>query len=134
MLKIWIKWTYYYEKNWFSHWNARQKKQCVGFVDYDEYIWYILNNMEYSDLERLRLRLFNTYKNQIKYTKFWEEDINWNMFKWYKLESPIIEISSEDFFNLLDSKYKKRYCVWDSFRERYYLKSNFINYVNLNVV
>lgn len=134
MLKIIIRWTYYKDNHWFSSWNARQKKESVFFYDYDKYIWYIINHMDYSDLQRLRLRLYNTYKKHIKYSKFWELDKEWNKFEWYKLESPIIEISSEDFFNLLDLKYRKNYCIWDSFRERYFLNSKFINYVNINVI
>lgn len=129
-----IKWTYYKDNTWFSSWNARQKKECVFFYDYDKYIGYIIQNLDYSDLQRLRLKLFQLYKKQIKYTKFGETNIKWDLLEWYKLESPIIEVSSEDFFNLLERKYKKLYLLWDSFRERYYLKSNFINYVNLNVI
>ena len=134
MLQVVINWVYYKDNAWFSNFNARQKKECVYFYDYDDYIWYIIQNMDYSDLQRLRLRLFQYLKKHIKYTRFWESDINWNKYEWYKLESPIVEIPSDEFFNMLDYKYKKKYCIWDSFREKYYLKSNFINYVNLNVV
>lgn len=134
MLQIVINWTYYPDNTWFSSWNARQKKECVFFYDYDKYIGYIIQNLEFSDLQRLRLKLFQYYKKQIKYTKFWEENINWEVFKGRKLTSPIIEVPSEVFFNLLERKYKKNYLDRDSFRERYFFKSNFINYVNLNVI
>lgn len=133
MLYIVIQWTYYKENVRFSSWNARQKKECVYFYDYDEYIGYIIQNMDYSELQRFRLRVYQKYQKQIKFTKFWESDVDWNIFEWYKLQSPIIWIDSSDFALLLDNDTRKRYFVYDTVRERYYYKSKFINYVQLNV-
>ena len=128
-----IQWTYYKENVRYSSWNARQKKECVYFYDYDEYIGYIIQNMDYSELQRFRLRVYKKYQKQIKFTKFWESDVDWNIFEWYKLQSPIIWIDSSDFALLLDNDTRKRYFVYDTVRERYYYKSKFINYVQLNV-
>ena len=123
MLYIVIQWTYYKENVRFSSWNARQKKECVYFYDYDEYIGYIIQNMDYSELQRFRLRVYQKYQKQIKFTKFWESDVDWNIFEWYKLQSPIIWIDSSDFALLLDNDTRKRYFVYDTVRERYYYNS-----------
>ena len=133
MLDIIISWTYYKENVRFSSWNARQKKDCVYFYDYDSYIWYIIQNMDLSELQRLRLKIYQKYKDLIKFTKFWELDRDWNKFEWYKLQSPIIRMSTDDFASLLDFQSRKRYFVYDNIREKYYYKSEFINYVNINV-
>lgn len=134
MLDIVIQWTYYKENVWFSSWNARQKKECVYFYDYDQYIWYIIQNMDFSDLQRLRLNLYQKYQKLIKFTKFWDVNNQWEKFEWYKLQSPIIRLDITDFASLLDLENRKKYFLYDKIKERYYLKSDFINYCNLNVV
>lgn len=133
MLDIVISWTYYKENVRFSSWNARQKKDCVYFYDYDSYIWYIIQNMDLSELQRLRLKIYQKYQKLIKFTKFWEIDRDWNKFEWYKLQSPIIRIDTNDFASLLDIQSRKRYFLYDDVKEKYYYKSEFINYVNINV-
>lgn len=130
MLQVVIKWNYYKENHWYSSWNARQKKECVYFVDYDDYVKYILNSMSFSDLQKLRLNIYNKYHKLIKFTPFWEVDKDWNKFEWYRLESPIIDIDNTDFAELLPNVWvRKRFFVWDSIREKYFLKSKFINYI-----
>lgn len=133
MLDIVISWTYYKENVRFSSWNARQKKDCVYFYDYDSYIWYIIQNMDLAELQRLRLKIYQKYQKLIKFTKFWELDRDWNKFEWYKLQSPIIRIDTNDFASLLDVQSRKRYFLYDDVKEKYYYKSEFINYVNINV-
>lgn len=135
MLRIVIQWNYYKENKWIFDLNkARWKKEMVYFYDYDEYIGYIIQHMDYSDLQKLRLNLYNAYHKLIKFTSFSEIDNNWNKFEWYKLQSPIIDIDNTDFALLIPNKdIRKRYFVWDNIREKYFLRSDFINYVNLNV-
>jgi len=136
MLKIVIQWTYYKEnKSIFDLDKWRWKKEMVYFYDYDDYSWYIIQNMSYSDLQKLRLNIYNKYHKQIKFTPFNETDNNWNVFEWYKLQSPIIEIDNTDFALLIpNASYRKNYYVRDNVREKYFLKSNFINYVKFNVL
>ena len=134
MLKVVIKWTYYKDSRWYSSRNARQKKDCVYFYDYDDYAGYIIQHMDYSDLQKLRLNIYNKYHKLIKFTPFGEVNMNWEKFEGLKLESPIIDIDNTDFANLIpSSSVRKNYFTWDSIREKYFLRSNFINYVNLNV-
>lgn len=135
MLKVIIHWIYYKDNHWYSSWNARQKKECVYFYDYDDCIWYIINSMSYSELQKFRLNIYNGFHKSIKFTKFWEVDRNWDRFEWLKLDSDIIDIDNSDCAKLLpNSDLRKKFFEWDSVREKYYLKSNFINYVKFNYV
>ena len=44
-------------------------------------------------------------------------------------------LDNTDFAELIPNKdYRKKFYIRDSMREKYFLKSNFINYVNLNYV
>ena len=133
MLDIVISWTYYKENVYFSSWNARQKKECVFFYDYDDFVGYIVQHMDYSELQRLRLRIYQLYQKEIKFTKFIDNNKDWWKFEWYHLQSPIIRIPENDFAELLENKTRKKYFDYDNVRERYYYKSKFINYVVLHV-
>ena len=134
MIQIVIQWRKYNDKSIFCLDKARRKKEMVWFVDRDEYSDYVINNMEYSDLQKLRLNIYNKYYKQVKFTPFSETDNNWNVFTWYDLKSPIIEIDNTDFAKLIPNRdYRKRFYMWDSIREKYFFKSEFINYVKLNV-
>ena len=132
MLKIVISWNYYKDNVWYSSWNARQKKDCVYFYEYDDMAWYIIQHMEYSEIQRLRLHLYQKYQKLIAFTKFIEQDKNWDTFEGYKLLSPIIDVSTSEFAELLDKWTRKRYFEYDDVKERYYYRWDFINYVNLN--
>lgn len=130
MLQIVIHWTYYKENVWFSAWNCRQKKECVFFYDYDDLAWYIIWDMDYSDLQKFRFNIYRYYQKEIKFTPFRESDKDWNLFEWYKLQSPIIELDSDTLARLLPSReLKKRFFIYDNVREKYFYKSKFINYI-----
>ena len=133
MLDIVISWTYYKENVYFSAWNSRQKKECVFFYDYDDFVGYIIQHMDFSELQRFRLKIYQKYQKEIKFTKFIEKNNQWDKFEWYHLQSPIIRVNENDFACLLDYNTRKRYFDYDNVRERYYYKSKFINYVCLNV-
>lgn len=136
MLRIVIQWVYYKENRGIFDLNkGRRKKEMVYFYDYDNYSWYIIQNMSYSDLQKLRLNIFNKYKKLIKFTPFSEMSNNGEKFEWYKLQSPIIDIDNSDFAELIPNYiYRKKYFLRDNIKERYFLKTDFINYVNLNVI
>lgn len=135
MLQVVIQWRKYNDKSIFSLDKARRKKEMVWFVDRDKYSDYVINNMEYSDLQKLRLNIYNKYYKLVKFTPFSESDNNWNVFTWYDLTSPTIEIDNSDFAKLIPNKdYRKRFYIWDSIREKYFFASEFINYINIHVV
>lgn len=131
MLKVVINWTYYkQERKFFNDWNSRMKKNCVFFYDYDDYAKYIIDHMDYSELQKFRLNIYNYYHKLIKFSQFSEYDVNNWIIEWLKISSPIIEVDNTDFANLLPKlDLKRRYFDWDRIREKYTLKSNFINYI-----
>lgn len=107
----------------------------VWFVDRDKYSDYVCTHMEYSDLQKLRLNIYNKYYKLVKFTPFTEQDNNWNTFTWYTLSSPIIEIDNTDFAKLIPNRdYRRRFYMWDSLREKYFFTSKFIDYINKNVI
>lgn len=134
MLEIVIHWTYYKENVFFSSWNARQKKECVFFYDYDDFVGYIINHLDYSQLQKLRLALYQKYQKMIKFTPFTELNKDWEKFTWYNLQSPIISVDSSDFASVLPRDIRKKYFVWDSVREKFYFRSDFINYCKFHNV
>lgn len=134
MLQIVIKWRYYKENVYFSSRNARQKKECVYFYDYDDLIDYILHHMDYSDFQRLRLAIYQKFQKKVKFTRFVESDNNGDTFEGRNLESPIIDVDYDTFAQLLPYNLRKKYFVFDKVRESYYLRSDFINYVRFHHV
>ena len=133
MLQVVINWTYYkWKDKMFTDSMWRFKKQSVYFYDYDEYVDYILSQMEVSEIERLKVNIYNRYHKQIKFNPFSEYDIkNW-VFEGLKVSSPIIEIDNTEFAELLPNKSLiKKFFEWDPVREKYSLKSDYVNYVNM---
>jgi len=131
-VQIIIKGRKYKEKNIFTLDKARWKKEMVWFVDRDKYSDYVCTHMDYSDLQKLRLNIYNKYYKFVKFTPFKEVDKNWNVFEGWDLTSPIIDIDNTDFAKLLPNKdYRKRFYLWDSLREKYFFSSKFINFINL---
>lgn len=134
-MKIVINWVYYKKDTWFSSFNARLKKDMVYFYDYDEVEKFVIDSLSYWELQRLRLNIYNTYHDYIKFTNFREFDINNQVIEWVNIESPIIDMSVDDFaYCLPNSDLRKKYFVYDEIRERYFFKSDFINYVKFHVV
>ena len=41
MLRVVIQGTYYKDSPRYSYWSGRQKKECVYFYEYDDYMGYI---------------------------------------------------------------------------------------------
>ena len=132
MLQIVINWTYY--KRWkdsiFTDTMWKFKKTSVYFYDYDDYVEYILSQMELWEIEKLKINMYNKYHKQLKFNPFSEYNVDWWLFEWLKVSSPIIDVDISDFAELLPKHdLRKRFFVWDSVREKYFLKSNFINFI-----
>lgn len=135
VVQIIIRWKYYKDKSVFNLDKARRKKEMVWFVDRDKYTDYIVDHMEYSDLQKLRLNMYNANYKLVKFTPFSESDINWNVFDWYDVESPVIELDNTDFAKLIPSRdYRKKFYYRDPVREKYFMRSDFIDYVEKNVI
>lgn len=133
MLQAVVNWTYYKWKNkMFTDSMWRFKKQSVYFYDYDEYVDHILSQMDISEIERLKINIYNRYHKLIKFNPFSEYDIkNW-IFEGLKVSSPIIEIDNTELAELLPNKSLiKKFFDWDPVREKYTFKSDYVNYVNM---
>lgn len=137
MFKVVINWNYFPEWKFASYFNARSKINCVFFLDYDDYFKYIIDNMEYSHLQKFRLNIYKyaLSKKLIKFTKFCDCEVPGDVVIWYTVASEPFELDVDDFAKLLPkTKYKKLYFMYDNLRERYFLKSDFINYIQFHVV
>lgn len=133
MFQIVIDNIYYKWSTWLNKFNARLKKNSVYFYDYDNYVKFIIDNLSYSELWKLRLNIYKFCHDKIKFTNFKESDLNGGYFEWVKLHSDIIDIDVSDFALLLPSRdLRKKYFVRDEIRERYFYKSDFIQYVNMH--
>lgn len=133
MLQAVINWTYYkWKDKMFTDSMWRFKKQSVYFYDYDEYVDHILSQMDVSEIERLKVNIYNRYHKLIKFNPFSEYDIkNW-VFEGLKVSSPIIEIDNTELAELLPNKSLiKKFFDWDPVREKYTFKSDYVNYVNM---
>lgn len=137
MLKVIINGTYY---EWQDYWvfnfkKGRWKYNSVFFFDYSDEIWFIIHSLSDEQLKKLRLAIYNSVHHLVKFTKFVEKNVRWEVFEWYKITSPIIDITDNEFAQIIPDKLiRKKYFVWDNIKERYSLKSDFINYVRLKNV
>lgn len=133
MLQVVINWTYYkWKDKMFTDSMWRFKKQSVYFYDYDEYVDHILSQMEVSEIERLKVNIYNRYHKLIKFNPFSEYDVNNWVFEGLRVSSPIIEIDNTELAELLPNKSLiKKFFDWDPVREKYTFKSDYVNYVNM---
>lgn len=136
MLEVVINWVYYDWQDWwrfnFNKW--RWKKSSVYFYDYSDEIWYIINHLNYSELEKLRLSIYNYLHDWVKFERFWEENINWELFTGYKISTWVFSIDDSDFACMLPKIIRRKYFKWDNIKEKYILDWDFINYIRLEWV
>lgn len=112
--------------------NSRDKLDWVWFYDYSKLIGEILSEMEYSQIQRLRLSIYNEYKHYINFTRCsWVENwIDWSLFiDWYKVSSWIFKIPVSKFAIMLPRKIRNKYFNYDRFYEKYIFKTDFIYYL-----
>lgn len=104
----------------------------VFFYDYDDVVKFMIDKLSYSELWRLRINIYNYCHDSIKFTSFWEVDLNWNKYEWYNIDSPVILLSYDEFAKLYpNSSLKNKFYIWDKIKERFVLRSSFIDYVKL---
>lgn len=108
---------------------SRDKLEWVWFYDYSKLIGEMLSEMEYSQIQRLRLNIYQLYKHYILFTRCsWiENSIEWNfVVDWYKVSSWIFKLPLSQFASILPNKIRKKYFNYDRFYEKYMLKTDFI--------
>lgn len=109
--------------------DARWKIDSVWFEDYDLFFQKILDDLSYHDLNEFRLNLFNRYKEDIKYCRVSKFE-NWEVMDWYMIPSYSFNVTSNLIALCLPSrKLRDRYFDYDTFREKYYVKTDFIFYL-----
>lgn len=111
---------------------SRDKLDWVWFYDYSRLIWDILSEMDYWQIQKLRLEIYHRYKHYINFTRCsWLENwIEWEIcIDWYKVSSWIFKIPVSIFATILPRKIRNKYFNYDYFYEKYMLKTDFIYYL-----
>lgn len=111
---------------------SRDKLEWVWFYDYSKLIGDMLSEMDYSQIQKLRLEIFKLYKHYINYTSFSriENAVDWTIIRdWYKVSSWIFKIPVSVFATILPRRIRVKYFNYDKFYEKYLLKTDFIYYL-----
>ena len=117
--------------NPFFQWklNARGKIDSVWFADYSLFFWKVLQGMNYSDLNKFRLNLFEWYKSLLSCVRV-SQFINGDVLDWYSIISQDFDVSSDIIARCISSRrLRDKYFEYDCLRERYYVKTDFIFYL-----
>lgn len=121
-----FNWQFYW--NW-KQLNSRDKLDWVWFYDYSKLIWDMLSEMDYWQIQRLRLDIYKRYKHYILFTAFSQIEnwIDWQIIRdGYKVSSWIFKIPVSIFAQLLPRKIRNKYFNYDKFYEKYLIKTDFI--------
>lgn len=109
--------------------NARWKIDSVWFYDYDIFFDKVLQGMNYHDINKFRLNLFEWYKHHLSCVKV-SQFINGEVIDWYSIVSQDFNVSSHVIASCIPSrKIRDKYFEYDCLRERYYVKTDFIFYL-----
>lgn len=114
--------------NAFFQWklNARGKIDSVWFYDYDLFFEKVLQGMNYKEINKFKLNLFEWYKHELSYICV-SHFINWDVLDWYSITSQDFGVSSHIIACCIPSrKIRDEYFEYDCLRQKYYVKSDFI--------
>jgi len=117
--------------NEFFQWklDTRWKINSVWFNDYDLVFQKILNDMDWSEINKFKLNLFNKYKDEIRYLQTTEYR-DWSIYNGYSIPSIDFDVSSNLIALCLPSRsIRNKYFEFDCLRERYFLRSDFIFHI-----
>lgn len=117
--------------NPFFQWklNARSKIDSVWFADYSLFFDKVLQGMNYNDLNKFRLNLFEWYKSLLSCVRV-SQFINGDVQNWYSIISQDFNIPSDVIARCIPSrKLRDQYFEYDCIREKYYVKTDFIFYL-----
>lgn len=117
--------------NPFFQWklDSRWKINSVWFYDYDYFFEKVLNEMSLNEINKFKLNLFNSYRQNLSCIKVCQF-INWEVLDWYSIPSVEINIPSDFIAECIPSrKIRDKYFEYDVLREKYYVKSSFIYYL-----
>ena len=109
--------------------NARSKIDSVWFYDYSVLFDKILQGMNYHDINKFRLNLFEWYKTQLSCVRV-SQYINGDVIDWYSIISQDFNVPSNVIACCIPSrKLRDQYFEYDCMREKYYIKPDFIYYL-----
>lgn len=117
--------------NPFFQWklDSRWKINSVWFYDYDYFFEKILNEMSLNEINKFKLNLFNSYRQNLSCIKVCQF-INWEVLDWYSIPSIEINIPSDCIAECIPSRsIRDKYFEYDCLREKYHIKSSFIYYL-----
>ena len=82
--------------------------------------------MNYNEINKFKLNLFNLYKTQLSYIRV-SQFINGEVLEWYSIVSSEFNVTSHFIALCIPSrKLRDKYFEYDCLRERYYVRSDFI--------
>lgn len=117
--------------NAFFEWklNARWKIDSVRFYDYDLFFDKVLQGMNYHEINKFKLNLFEWYKHQLSCIKV-SQFINGDVTNWYSIISQDFNVPSHIIACCIPNrKLRDKYFEYDCLREKYYVKTDFIFYL-----
>lgn len=117
--------------NPFFQWrlNNQWRINSVWFYDYDSFFEKFLSDLDWGQILKFKLNLFNWYKSQLSYVRV-SEFINGDVLDWYSIVTHQFDVPSNVIACCCPSrKIRDKYFDFDCLREKYYVKSDFIYYL-----
>ena len=111
---------------------SRDRLDRVRFYDYSDLIGEIISQLSQSELDILRLHIYQDYKHYINFcSQSWIENwIDWEIIvDWYKISSQIFNVPLHNFATYLPKKIRKLYFDYDKFYEKFLLKTDLFDYL-----
>lgn len=109
--------------------NARWKIESVRFYDYSLFFQKVLQGMNYNDINKFKLNLFQWYKDKLSCVRV-SQFVNGDVLDWYSIISQDFDVSSHIIASCIPSRrIRDKYFEYDCLREKYYVKSDFIFYL-----
>ena len=117
--------------NPFFQWklNARWKIDSVWFADYSLFFDKVLQGMDYNEINKFKLNLFEWYKHNLSCIRV-SQFVNDTVTDWYSIISQDFNVPSHVIASCIPSrKIRDKYFEYDCLREKYYVKTDFIFYL-----
>jgi len=115
------------EKSWKM--STREKINSVWFYDYDLFFDKVLQGMDYNDINKFKLNLFEWYKYNLSCVRVSQFN-NGIVTDWYSIVSSEFKVPSNVIACCIPSrKLREKYFEYDCLREKYYVKTDFIFYL-----
>lgn len=109
--------------------DARWKFDSVWFNEYSLFFEKIIQDMNWTEINKFKLNLFNWYKHHLSCVKV-SQIINGSVVDWYSIVSENFNVPSHVIACCIPNrKIRDKYFEYDCLREKYYIKTDFIFYL-----